>query len=224
MNPITHLDLARICRVAYSNKTFCERDVEVFVVEHSFHRVIAFRGTEASKLWPSKKVAGKGWFGKVKGSLKNWLDVVRDVRFIPWHDKRVGWAHSGFLKGSRCVCDKHLVKLPTDKKLIITGHSLGGALALVAAQILRQTHDIEEVVVFGCPRVFLWNSVDRFSNIRVCLYRNGHDLVTTVPHSFYGYRHPRELSQLGSFKSSQRSISRWHSIEKYIKSLCSNES
>jgi pimeloyl-ACP methyl ester carboxylesterase len=78
------------------------------------------------------------------------------------------------------------------KRITLTGHSLGGAIATVAALDLATDWSIDEVVVFGCPRV----GSDEFANYYsqrlgaiTVRYVKTTDLVPRVPWEFMGYSH-----------------------------------
>jgi hypothetical protein len=86
-----------------------------------------------------------------------WSDWIRtDFNFIPWY-----WPmrHLGFARAWSRVRKQvfsWLRSLPEDsRRLVLTGHSLGGALALVAAFDLVEHYPIRAVITFGVPRVGL---------------------------------------------------------------------
>ena len=83
------------------------------------------------------------------------------------------------------------------RPLFITGHSLGGALALMSAARMRP----EALYTFGSPRVGnpgFTSSVSEFPHYRVVHH---HDIVTLLPHAVetfapYDFRHHGELIHL----------------------------
>jgi triacylglycerol lipase len=85
----------------------------------------------------------------------------------------------------------------------VTGHSLGGALALMATAELANHQDasirdsIAACYTFGCPRAGD-ASFDQY--VKVPLYRvtNGVDLVPAVPPFFLGYRHVGDTRYFGA--------------------------
>lgn len=88
------------------------------------------------------------------------------------------------------------------RPVYITGHSLGGALALMATAELSN-HDEAEVrdciaacYTFGCPRAGD-SSFDLY--VKAPLYRitNGVDLVPAVPPAILGYRHVGDTRYFG---------------------------
>ena len=91
-------------------------------------------------------------------SLLDWLNNA-------WLDLKgindVGHHHSGFMDVSEksfLIVGKHLLSLlehRPNSKVVLTGHSLGGAMATMYAFILKQKHsgvNIHSVITFGQPR------------------------------------------------------------------------
>jgi pimeloyl-ACP methyl ester carboxylesterase len=115
--------------------------------------------------------------------------------------------HTGFFQAYWPIRDAmfaFLVAALKKKKraVYITGHSLGGALALMATAELANHDDagirdsIAACYTFGCPRAGD-SSFDLY--VKVPLYRvtNGVDLVPAVPPWFLGYRHVGDTRYFG---------------------------
>lgn len=102
-----------------------------------------------------------------RGSEKNFNDWFTNLQIIkkksPFSDGRV---HRGFLsafnsiikkepdKESDNLFKKHLENIKTSKYIWLTGHSLGGALASIAASyIIKEIKPISGIYTFGSPRV-----------------------------------------------------------------------
>ncbi len=109
-----------------------------------------------------------------------------------------GRAHSGFVKLLESVWQNILAAFfdveAHDKTLWLTGHSLGGSLAVLAAQRLAsEGFDPHMVVTFGAPRV-----LDRVAAaaFQAPLYRfvNNEDAIPNFPWPtlFDSYAHPGE--------------------------------
>jgi len=188
--------LARINDEAYNLVTGSDNEVEFLFAEYEDCIVISVRGTEP-----------------------NFFDILRDIRFFPWRDKRVGWAHAGFLHGAKAIEDEvieELVHRP-EKDIYVTGHSLGGAVALILGKILHyERFKVKEIVTFGAPKAVLKWSKDRFKHIKVTQFRNGSDMVTTVPYSWLGYTHIN-LVQIGeTFNKDATGVKHYHYMRHYI--------
>ena len=107
--------------------------------------------------------------------------------------------HTGFETAVDTVWRKISLAIeerPADERnLFFTGHSLGGALALIAAE--RAARDLKDskataVYTFGCPRVGDLTFSNKYApRLGDCTFRlvHGGDVVATVPPRFAGFRH-----------------------------------
>ena len=106
----------------------------------------------------------------------NPMNILRDLRVWPSRSHRGFLAHLGFMGGFRALLDH----IPTPSgPTVFTGHSLGGAVALLFAEKYGMP-----VVTFGCPRVyFRWGqSPDTVAHIR---YVCDDDPVPMIPRLMY---------------------------------------
>ena len=156
-------------------ETFSRKSTQAFLARNPRVGVVAFRGTQ------------KNDFG----------DIVTDLRtrFYSknvterWHEK----IHSGFNDAYECIAAdlEQAIDDLNDIPLYITGHSLGGALATIAARENRHDH-IAAVYTFGSPRV---GTADLDIGFRAPVYRivNKSDMVARLPFLAQGYRHSGHL-------------------------------
>lgn len=150
-----HQIIANVCQRSYFGKTFEEANIEVLIENN----IVAFRGTDEP------------------------LDAVRDLRIFPLWTKELGWCPAGFLKASKRLVSKVMSECWTrgiaPKDMILTGHSLGGAVALiVGALMVRDEINPSEIVTFGAPRCGRLKILD---GMEVTCYRHGKDIVPLVP-------------------------------------------
>ncbi len=148
--------------------SFVKNDTEALLAEISdddeSFMILSFRGTSSAK------------------------DALTDARCMLQPAKGGGRAHQGFHDGLHFILDdirKSLSKQSSKKPLYITGHSLGGAWAMLATKYL-QDFNIGATYTYGCPRV----ADDEFySPVRSPVYRLVHraDTVTRLPFG-YGIR------------------------------------
>jgi hypothetical protein len=149
--------------------SLCQKQLAGFsVMETDGHAVIAFRGT-------------------VLNSWHNWkTDFQISLEGTPPR-------HHGFDRAWRAMEPDVRAWLAQRRPLTITltGHSLGGAIATLAAFDLVKDWSIAEVVVFGCPKV----GSDEFAIQAIKLaaittrYVKTTDLFARVPWDFLGYCH-----------------------------------
>jgi hypothetical protein len=132
-------------------------------------------------------------------------DYLNDSKF--WFKARFPWrlitkarVHRGFLDGYLSVQDRVATRVLTAKRIYVTGHSLGGAKAMVCALNLHQAgFPIAGVHVFGCPRVGNDDWAELYdANLRDVTFRweaQG-DPVPWLPPLLNNYRHAGRAAYL----------------------------
>lgn len=171
--------------------TFCCGRVFGLVAGDSRHVVLVFRGTEAIERWGWALSGSQiGWkTGRVHQGLAEALDSVWRAILAAFYD-----------------VDAH------DRTIWLTGHSLGGALATLAAQRLcDEGFDVHLVCTFGAPRVLDPVAARAF---KTPLYRfvNNEDMVPGIPWPTLldRYEHAGELVQI---LASGKIAAKRHSLE-----------
>jgi hypothetical protein len=125
-------------------------------------------------------IPGKAAFVSFRGTQADkWRDLVSDVDFLPIAWGGPGKVHGGFWKAYASLREPvaaWVAEQPT-LPLVITGHSLGAAMAtLMAAE-----HPEAELVTFGSPRVGTTPFVAAFASRNARRYVDCADGVTMVP-------------------------------------------
>ncbi len=131
----------------------------------------------------------------------------------------LGEVHRGFLGAFQLVKDDlfNAIQRLRDKNhpqsLWCTGHSLGGALAVVAAaQLLVDGHRVNGLYTFGQPRVgdetFANECVRRIAGQHF-RFVNNNDTVTRVPPREFAYAHAGELRYIDTDGQIQTDTSFW---------------
>jgi triacylglycerol lipase len=173
-----HLDCVPIQRL----------DTQAYVASHQAFALVAFRGTQPDSL----------------------IDVLSDagIALKPW-DVPGEHVHAGFMGALDVVWDEIVGALTplADRPVWFTGHSLGAAIATLAAdRFLRQRPgralgELGGVYTFGSPLVGDRRFVDGFNarcGDRSFRFVNDQDTVTRVPPPLIGYRHVNNERFVGS--------------------------
>ena len=137
-------------------------------------------------------------------NILNWLDNIQIRKISPYSNNTIK-VEKGFYKAYQYLKPDLLNKLKMLKKsyntnnLLITGHSLGAALAtLFAYDILNNYSDVflNYLITFGSPRIGNKNFVESIGDFNFNHYRVTHyyDMVPHVPQEFLDYLHiPYEI-------------------------------
>tara|TARA_B110000211_G_scaffold41218_2_gene42735 strand:+ start:1309 stop:2145 length:837 start_codon:yes stop_codon:yes gene_type:complete len=181
------------------------KGAQAYIVSNNTSYVLSFRGTEISEK----------------------TDILADLKAGKNKAEAGGKVHSGFhseLNKIWGLISADLANKFADKRLFITGHSLGAGMATIATSRLLQTAkywgtavDASKLtlVTFGSPRVGNKTFVKQIdaSNI-VDHYRvqNCNDVVTKVPTVFIGYRHCGEHIYL-NYNGNIKNFSTWQIIK-----------
>jgi triacylglycerol lipase len=90
--------------------------------------------------------------------------------------------HEGFAYSARQIYAELKPLLKPEYKVNVTGHSLGGAIALILAMFLDlDQFNVDQVVTFGQPKVTNISGANRIQHINIIRVVDPHDLVPLVP-------------------------------------------
>jgi len=133
----------------------------VYIAKRKSIDVIAFRGTEQK------------------------MDVLTDINVIPLpYAGRL--CHGGFTLAHKSVWGEVKQHIDPKKRTLITGHSLGGALAELSASMLNGKHDNINLITFGKPNVFFKGFKKPMSLDNQISCVQGSDVVARIPRLCYG--------------------------------------
>lgn len=185
-SPDTFLRFAKIAEITYHNPDIAEAKfkeqgcdiIKFFDVDgaqgYLLNRfgsfILSFRGTEVSQ--PSDILAD--------------LKAGKNFEINKLTGRAVGKVHHGFKKELDKLWPEIEKQVVDIKYLYVTGHSLGAAMATIAAS--RLSDKIISLITFGSPRVGTKEFVNNctFVHYRV---QNNCDDVTKVPPTLMGYKH-----------------------------------
>ena len=168
----------------------------VLTFDASNRATVAFRGSSSAADWKANL-----WF---------------PLKSLPSPHRKDAKAHSGFLRQYLSL-HAHIVKRLDEGEashVVLTGHSLGGALAVIAAAMLpdRFTYD---VVTFGAPRSGNRDLGDAaYHKCRTCVrVVHDRDVVPLVPIQALGFQHVCEpwvlLAESGAVTPVAREYNFW---------------
>jgi hypothetical protein len=196
---ISDLACAQFCAATYSEPPTLPvpaTGTDVCISTAADCLVVAFRGSVTAEDWARDFICAP---------------------IVDRQDPQLGSCHAGFLDGAESV----LAAVTTavgDHQFCLTGHSLGGALALGVGALLASAGKLPTAIVtFGAPRFGMAKFVAALRPIAVRQYRRGNDPVPLVPFDvppllqFLDARDP--LIVIGA---AQRDPFSCHAIEGYV--------
>ena len=183
----TIMTMAEACKLSYERAPKLEGyrtypifwgTTQSFVFVNHENVICAFRGTQGTALW----------------------DWVTDIRFTR---KRLSGAygrfHRGFLDAANTVYSQHYARariLGRDRRIWLTGHSLGAGialsqLALLGARQPKALLRIEGVVTFGGPRITNKEGERWMEQLPVDIvnFQAVGDRICHLPPKVFGYKH-----------------------------------
>ena len=179
--------------LGYTGHKFFEHDgAQAHAFWNKEEYVLAFRGTEPDEI----------------------TDLLADLNAIPRGAMTHGLVHSGFRGELDKLWDAvvtHHGKGHQNKKLFITGHSLGAAMATIATSRFEEDCKVEQLTTFGSPRVGTRKFVKNIETSHV-RFVNNNDIVTKVPLFIMGYKHHGVLKYI-NFYGNVRKLTTWQMIK-----------
>jgi hypothetical protein len=165
LNYSTALELCMLSQKSYSEYNGGAKNIQFHYMEHEDHQTLAFAGSAEMK------------------------DFMQDADFAKVKYAGMGRVHRGFAEAFDSV-KPELSIVKKDKPILITGHSLGGALATLTALHLKQSgYDVHSMYNFGSPRVGDNEFSRTYGQAGIPSFRfvNSCDIVPNVP--VFGYDH-----------------------------------
>ena len=176
--------MAEMSRLAYLIFETNDSALKAALLKAEFELVRFFNcdGTQAFLAKRNKdKMAVLAFRGTQKEDPR---DIVTDLDANFYQDQKGIKIHDGFYKAFKCVeIDvRGSVDILKDFSLYVTGHSLGGALALIATRALN-SDNLAACYTFGSPKV----GTEEFGeDIKPPIYRvvNAYDIVPVSPPTY----------------------------------------
>lgn len=205
--PLCFEMVEQYCKTKKSFKFFDHSNAQACAYQHDKDNiVICFRGTQPAQL----------------------SDIVADLKSWQVDSETDGEVHAGF-KGEVDKLWDHILayskmKSSEGKHVIITGHSLGAAMATIVASRLKALGRTVTLYTFGSPRVGDHTWAKQFEDIEAYRFVNNNDIVTGVPpYGFFThigelkyinyYGNIRDVTWFQRFKDQMRG--RWRALMKF---------
>lgn len=166
-----------------SNQIRCG-DVQANLVYNDHRCVIAIAGTNSLR----------DWFTNL--NVRRW----KLYPYVPISVHEGFWDHASLLSRQVAKLD-----IPKNAKFLLTGHSLGGAAAMmlpVTSFFYDRAFNIDSIITFGCPRVgnvsYHRHVKDICPSTEIIQYVNTGDIIPHLPIRLLigGYRHPANKMRL----------------------------
>lgn len=195
MNSITYT-LARYAKLAYEQHTVrLEHDMEVLLDTQGTTGIIAIRGSEG-----------------------HWKDWAANFMAFPAKCGRIGRAPHGFARRALRLL-KYLLKenpefLANHKSFEVTGHSQGGAVAILVAELMKDLdYNVTQCAAFGAPK-----TGKRVLRVPTKIYDHAGDVVCKVP---WFWRHPVKPIVLPDMTDGvkQHSMNYYAKADDYVKAM-----
>ena len=194
------------------------------LAKHAYNSQAAFKKT-FKKDWTIKMFSHGGTECYVLTCPKNYIVVFRGTEPTSWEDikadvqfRKVKGIHRGFKAALDDVWDDlfdDYNKNSEGKQLVVTGHSLGAALATLYSHRIGDPNSV--CYTFGSPRVGTPKQTKKmvFTAYR---FRNNNDIVTKVPPEFLGFSHKSDKTTYFDIDGNvKEGYSRWYMISQWFK-------
>lgn len=162
-------------------ETFSKGGTQAILAEYPEFVVVAFRGTE-----------------------RNFEDILTDldIRKRSLQTGAAGRVHGGFLKAYEDIAQPLILStVAKSKPVYLTGHSLGGALAVVCSAVCDEAYGFTPTAIytFGSPRVGnrSFTQTARVRSVPHQRITHGADIVPLVPFVTLSFRHTGQHIHLG---------------------------
>lgn len=188
-------------KIKHTNLKFFEQDnAQAYGITMHDYIVIAFRGTEPHQF----------------------KDILADIKAWPADAETKGHVHSGF-KGELDKLYPNIIKWLgkkiTTKKIVITGHSLGAAMATICASRFHQLGADQVLYTYGCPRTGNKEWGKQFDDIEAYRFVNNNDIVCQVPPFGY-YSHIGELYYMSYTNRISNKMNWWQRFGDKVRGRC----
>lgn len=217
---------ADVSNSVYKAEKICYKDIESYVATKTSYKFMDEDGAQGCMF----KLSKTEWVIAFRGTQPEEIgDVLADLKAWRNTSETKGRVHAGFKTELDKLYDDVLSYAKTKKikktdKVIVTGHSLGAAMATLCASRLADAGYDAVLYNFGSPRVGNIDWAKQFDNIEAHRFVNNNDVVTKVPpyglfthigelHYINFYGNIRKNTWWQRFKDQMRG--RWRALMKF---------
>jgi hypothetical protein len=196
------LKYARFAAASYENIDSFKRICQQYEFEFT---ATGANTTDKVRYFIATNDADKTHVIAVRGT-SNVENTIVDIDYVLTADELLGIElHKGFAQSTQNIYPELKAKLHKDYTIHITGHSLGGAVAVILGMYLdKQGYTTGDIVTFGQPKLTNRTGVNTFQHLNIIRVDNLMDMVPTVP--------PFDASQIMNFKFDIF----WHLGKEYV--------
>ena len=178
-------EMSRLAYIKFEDSKSNEEELKESLRKADFNLITIFNGNNGTQAFLAARERDKIVVLAFRGTEKDSLQDIKadlDARF--YMDAEHVMIHNGFLLAFQCI-EEEIRKNAShfkDYALYITGHSLGGALALIATRALN-FDNLSSCYTFGSPKV---GNIEFADVIKPPIYRvvNALDPVPCLPDTY----------------------------------------
>jgi len=145
----------------------------------------------------------------------DWNDVRADLDLGSVMAETAGWVHRGFQREVDDLWPRLEQALMSNRRpLWFTGHSLGGAMAVICAGRCKLSYirsNPRALFTFGSPRLGSWRYVN-YVEIEAYRWVNNNDIISRLPPAWLGYRHKGQEIYLNAYGKIRR-VTPWQRLK-----------
>ena len=149
---------------------------------------------------------------------KETTDWLTNIKFVLKSDDcHRGFKTNSYRSLSKLVCDYEA--LDKKRKLVIAGHSLGGATATLIADLILPNNPNIALITAGSPRPGGRKLKERLKNVEHLRFVYGDDIVPTTPPWIFGYVHTHQAIALEDADDTRFDGVADHNMGSYVKAV-----